>query len=356
METEEQVLYMKDNTGAIREWGISYDGEDIIIRHGQLNGSMQYQREFVPEGKASRSLEEQIDSRMNSRINKQLDKGYVYDLTVAKTRDRPVNAMGLPKPMLAQKLRDVKNINYEGAITQPKFDGNRCLIYCEDGVNKAYSRNGKAITAIKHILSDIQLEDGMILDGELYCHGYPLQTIVSWIKREQEETAKINYHLYDIVSPHLPYTARSDIIRTLPIGQSIKPVYGDSIDSHESLLDRFRAYREQGYEGAILRWGNTGYEDGKRSKSLVKVKSWESEEFPVLDVYSSSDGWGILECSTPSGDLFRVSAPGDMNQKKYALLFKEHFIGRMVTIEYAQLTKDGIPFHPIAINFRDEIQ
>ena len=355
MNVDETVLYMKDNLGALREWAIQYDGEDIIIRHGQVGGSMQYQTEFVPYGKAARSLEEQICSRIDSRISKQMDKGYTSDRALAEARLRPVNQMGLPKPMLAHKLRDVKNINYEGAIAQPKFDGNRCLIYCEDGINKAYSRNGKPITAIKHILSDLQLEDGMILDGELYCHGYPLQTIVSWIKREQPETVNIKYHLYDIVSPHLAYTGRSDIIRTLPIGSSISPVYGDPIDSHEALLERFRYYREEGYEGAILRWGDTGYEDGKRSKSLVKVKHWEDSEFEVVNIFESNDGWGVLECMADNGRMFRVSAPGSMSEKTRYLIDSEKFIGKFVTVEYSQLTKDGIPFHPVAKSFRDDI-
>ena len=180
METEETVLYMKDNTGALREWGIKYDGDQIVIRHGQTGGSMQYQYEGVEEGKASRSLEEQIDLRINSRISRQMDKGYVYSRNEAESRARAVNAMGLPKPMLAHKLRDVKNINYEGAIVQPKFDGNRCLLYCKDGVNRAYSRNGKPIDAIGHILDDIDIPEGMILDGELYCHGESLHLDRDW--------------------------------------------------------------------------------------------------------------------------------------------------------------------------------
>ena len=354
---EETVLYIKDNKGALREWGIQFDGEDIVIRHGQVGGSMQYQREFVAEGKAARTLEEQIDSRIQSRINKQLDKGYVSSINEAASRDRPLNTMGLPKPMLAHKLRDVRNINYTGAIAQPKFDGNRCLIYCEDGINKAYSRNGKPVTAIKHILQDIQLEEGMILDGELYCHGYPLQTIVSWIKREQEETLKLKYHLYDIVAPDLAYKARSEVIRTLPLGKSISPVYGDPIGSHEALIEAFRRYRGQGYEGAILRWGDFGYEDGKRSKSLVKVKEWQDDEFVVIDILRSSDDWAILVCElSDSGKTFRVSAPGSITEKQVVLDNRDRYIGRSVTVEYANLTKDGVPFHPVATHWRDDIQ
>ena len=55
---EEQILYMKDNLGVLRLWGIHYDEDegDIVIRHGQVGGLMQQQTEFVPYGKAARSL------------------------------------------------------------------------------------------------------------------------------------------------------------------------------------------------------------------------------------------------------------------------------------------------------------
>ena len=351
----ETVLYIKDNTGKLREWAIHFDGDDIVIRHGQVGGSMQYQTEFVAEGKAARSLEEQIDSRIQSRINKQLDKGYVYSANEAEMMARPTNQLGLPKPMLAHKLKDVKRINYEGAVAQPKFDGNRCLIYCEDGINKAYSRNGKPITAIRHILRDIQLEEGMILDGELYCHGKSLQTIVSWIKREQPDTALLKYHLYDVVIPGLAYKYRSQLIRTLPKGESISPVYGESVGSHEALLKAFRRFREQGYEGAILRWGDFGYEDGRRSKSLVKVKEWHDEEFTVVDIHESADGWAVLECMLPNSTTFRVSAPGGIYDKIRILECREDYIGREVTVEFADFTEAGKPFHPVAIRFREEV-
>lgn len=354
MNTEETILYIRDNTGAMREWAISSVANKIIIRHGQIGGSMQYQTEVISEGKASRSMDEQVMSRMASRISKQRDKGYVSNWNKA-VHLKATNTLGLPKPMLAKKIADVKNIDYEGAIVQPKFDGNRCLIYCENGINKAYTRNGKPIDSITHILQDIEMEEGTILDGELYCHGHPLQTIVSWVKRRQEATLKLKYHVYDVIID-LPYNARSNILRQLSFGNSISPVYGTIIRDYDDLIRLFRTYRSTGYEGAILRWGDQGYEDGKRSKSLVKVKHWEDDEFEVLDVISSKDYWGVLVCGIPNGEYFTVSAPGTMGEKTEILLNKENYIGKMVTVEYANLTQDGIPFHPVAIHFRDEIQ
>lgn len=349
------TLYMKDNAGAIRQWSISAYAGRITIEHGQMGGAMQVQTETVTEGKQSRDLFAQVQSRMDSRISRQRDKGYIDDPMVAGSRSNALNALGLLKPMLAQPIKNVKGIDWEGAIAQPKFDGNRCMIYCEDGINKAYTRNGKHIDTIQHILNDIVLEEGMCVDGELYCHGFPLQTIVSWVKRKQDLTLKLNYHLYDIVSI-LPYKGRSDLLRGLPIGDSIKPVYGDPVASESELYGRFRDYRIDGYEGAILRWGLAGYEDGKRSKSLVKIKEWEDAEFLVLDVIPSADGWAILECSLPNYKSFRVSAPGSISEKMDILNNKDHYIGRMVTVEYANLTADGVPFHPVAINFREDIQ
>lgn len=351
----ETILYMKDNAGAMREWGISAEYGTITIRHGQMGGSMQYQTETITEGKASRTLEEQVDSRMNSRISKQKDRGYVEDEFEAAGRPNALNAIGMIKPMLAQPIKNVKNIDYTDAVTQPKFDGNRCIIYCEDGINKAYSRNGKPITSIQHILNDIVLHEGMIVDGELYAHGYPLQTIVSWVKREQANTLKLKYHLYDIALP-VSYKRRSIVLRGLPIGESISFVRGDPVASESEVYGRFRVYRDDGYEGAILRWGTTGYEDGKRSKSLIKIKEWQDDEFLVVGIESSKDGWARLECALPNFETFHVSAPGTIWEKTEILDNKHNYIGRMVTVEYANLTADGVPFHPVALHFRDEIQ
>ncbi len=348
---------MKDNTGSMRVWSISSIGQTITIRHGQLGGSMQYKLETVQTGKATRTLDEQMMSRMASRISKQRDKGYRSNIDTAKGMDRPVNTLGMPKPMLAKKLRDVKDIDFTNAIAQPKLDGNRCLIYRSeiDGKNRAYSRNGKPMEAIDHILDDISIGDNTILDGELYCHGYPLQTIVSWVKRKQENSLKLKYHLYDIVM-NWPYKERLEVLENTIHGDTVELVPSVSCNDISELMMHFREYREQGYEGAILRWGETGYEDGKRSKSLVKVKAWEDDEFFVIDIIPSKDGWGILVCDDKHGETFRVSAPGSMPEKYKILINKELYIGRDVTVEYANLTNDGVPFHPVAIGFRDEIQ
>lgn len=348
-----KTLYAKDNNGAIRIWQIGIENDKIKIEHGQLGGAIQEQFEEVEYGKAGRDRLEQIESRMRSRINSKIDAGYIESLERAQHEKR-TNAAGLLKPMLAQPLKNIKNADYSNAYVQYKYDGNRCLITNQNGELIAYSRNGKRIETLDHILNDVNIPEGTTLDGELYCHGFPLQTIVSWIKRKQAHTDKIKFHAYDIIE-NISYQDRLSMLLDLDLkfGPSAELVPTWQVNSFEETQKHFKMARDQGYEGSIIRLDDYGYEDGKRSKGLIKVKAWQDAEFSVADIFKSADGWAILECELPNGKTFRVSAPGSIEEKRYVLENKDYYIFRTIRVEYAQLTKDGVPFHPVAINWRN---
>lgn len=344
-------LYAKDNNGAIRVWRIGiYDGK-IKIEHGQVNGAMQSQVEDVTEGKGGRDRLAQIESRMRSRISSKIDAGYVEDIARAKT-ERRTNAAGLLKPMLAKKLSDVKNVDYNNAFVQYKYDGNRCLITKRGGEVIAYSRNGKILQNLEHITKDIDLDEGMTIDGELYCHGFPLQTIVSWIKRKQAHTERIKFHAYDTLMD-ASYIQRLSVLNDLNLHGASEVVPTWQVNTLDHAMEHFKKARKDGYEGSIIRLNDYGYEDGKRSKGLIKVKEWHDAEFAVIDIHESADGWAILECTLSNNKTFRVSAPGNIREKRYVLENKDFYIFRHVRVEFAQYTKDGVPFHPVAIDWRN---
>lgn len=98
---------------------------------------------------------------------------------------------------------------------------------------------------------------------------------------------------------------------------------------------------------------SVGYEDGKRSGSLIKLKAWEDQEFPIVDITASADGWAILNCLAPNGKPFTVSCPGDVPFKRYVLMNKDKFIGKDVTVQFAYWTEEGKPFHCVATAIRD---
>jgi ATP-dependent DNA ligase len=324
------------------------------MEYGTWGGfSTTVKTEDVEDGKASRSRKEQIMSRMASRISKQRDKGYVPDFAQAEASSA-VNAINMPKPMLAQPFDKVKDISGD-IYMQYKYDGNRCLIAKKDGEVFAYSRNGKLITSIDHILEQCKdIPEGTILDGELYCHGVPLQTLRSWISKNQAESNNLVYMLYDMVI-NQPFYKRLEAIKNLKLSYPIKEVFYKLLPPLEldfKLPLELEKAIKNGYEGLILRHSNAPYETGKRSKSLVKVKQWLDKEFIVEDISASADGWAILHLLSDNGKPFKVSAPGTIADKEKALLQKESFIGQEVTVQYACLTKDSIPFHPIAVAWR----
>ena len=348
------TLYKQDTRGSIRAWSVWAEGNVIYIEHGLLNGAQQLKTETVPRGLAGRTLEEQVRSRVRSRINKQLDQGYKLTLEEAKYK-AGTNALGFVKPMLAKPYEKVRSIDLGEAYLQRKYDGHRCLITKQNSKIIAYSRQGKIIPSIDHIVETLDLEEGQTLDGELYCHGVPLQTIGSWIKREQEATKNLAYHVYDMVSDDkfqdrlyaagvaTQFSTQANIVPTI------------RAHSEDHIHNHFRLSREKGYEGSILRWGDKGYQAGARSSHLVKIKATQDAEYKVVDVHPSKDGWAILECLLPSGDTFRVLAPGTQAQKMKVLENRLEFLGRYVTVEFANLTRDGIPFHPRATRWLDLI-
>ena len=346
-----QVLYAKDVSGSIRVWMISAHAGGLTIEYGQLGGALQTKEEDIRVGKGGRTLDQQIYLQYLSRINKQFQKGYLEDLEAVK-RARRTNAMGLLRPMKAQPIAKVRDINYGQAFYQHKYDGNRCLVTKCNGVNVAYSSNGKSVDTLSHITNDIVLEEGETIDGELYCHGVPLQTINSW-KSHIDTAMNLSLRVYDIIE-NSPYIDRLERLESLKLGGNAILVPTVRVYDEESLDELLASSLASGYEGGMLRWGDAGYEDGKRSKNIAKIKVFMDDEYEVVDIVNSKDGWAILVCEMPDGKRFSVSAPGSFDKKFEIAMHANEYVNRMVNVKYANLTKAGIPFHPVATMFRDK--
>lgn len=350
-EIPETALYMKDAKGIVREWKIQQNGGDIVIHHGVVNGQQQQVRETVKQGKAARTLQQQIESRINSRINKQELKG--YKRTLEEALAGRTNALGLYRPMLAQSYQKVKNVSIENSWVQMKYDGCRMLVTKQNGKLLAYSRNGKIMENIDHILNGINIPEGTTLDGECYAHGHSLQEVVSWIKRKQANTYRLEYHIYDLVSSEI-FANRLEILRSYQYGQMAHLVPTQHISEIDSIQKQFSKAKETGYEGLILRTDVAGYEDGKRSKSLLKIKQFLDDEFTVIEIEKSDKNRTVVTCLARNGKTFKVSPPGTLPERLKVYDNYEFYIGKTLRIEYSVLTADGIPFHGVATEWRDK--
>jgi ATP-dependent DNA ligase len=353
------TLYAIDNKGQVRVWSVEELGDGLMISHGVLNGLMQEKHESILVGLATRTLEEQMHSRAESRIKKKIDAGYCMTLEEAQNKPH-TNSLGFKKPMLAAKFKDCKKIDYYDLFVQYKYDGNRMLVRNENGTNIAYTRNGKPIETIPEIIEQMIIPEGVTIDGEIYCHGESLQTIVSWVKRRQENSLKLRYHAYDVMVND-GYESRFSMLTEMELGDfaEVVPTYKYSPDQGKTIKQLLIESIELGYEGLILRQNDCSYETGKRSKSLIKVKQFLDDEFKITGMHLSKDGLPMLNLITDKGVTFKATVPGSMEQKHAYYADIEKTVKKWVRLEFSQWTKDDVPFHPTAtdiLNHKHELK
>ena len=346
------TLYRKNALG-IGRWSIWFDGDTIHIAHSStLDGSAVMHEEVVNRGCQGRTIEEQVKSRIRSRVSKQRDKGYVE--SIEEAAKGAFNQLGLLPPMLAQVYQGSVPSG-EAAWTQRKLNGLRCLITRQDDVLIAYTRKGKVIEHIHEILAEADqfVSEGDTIDGELYSHGTSLQTINSWVKRRQGDTGKLLYAMYDFVSKDT-YGDRHAQLTDMTANRGLKRCivlpkrpYIDEITRAEE----FASARAKGFEGLMIRLDRGGYESNKRSANLLKDKAKFDTEATCKDIVLSDKGNPVcIVCY--EGKEFRVSPPGSHEERMGAYRDKTKYVGRQVEIEYRELTDDGLPFHAVATKWR----
>jgi len=351
-------LYKKDAKGNTRLWRIyQTDTDEFQWEHGMLNGEMQIEAKCV-EAKAGRTDQEQVDLEMNSKIESKKNAGYVDD--IRKISSVIKNQLGFEKQMKAKLLKDgdTPNVVYGShSHLQRKLNGHRCTVVRLSGVVTAYSSGGKPITSIEHILDGIRILEGQKLDGELYIHGLSLQKISSKVRKKKEQATDLEFRIFDQVSDE-PFIDRYNSIpkQTNPNCIIVETIQVFNFSEVKKLFKQFRA---EGYEGAMLRHGKKGYEAGRRSGSIYKIKKMEGEgyyddEFKVIGIVASTEGWARLVCVTKGGQKFKVSCHGDVAYKKYVLRNIEKFVGKFVKVEYPELTDSGKPSQPIALDWREK--
>jgi DNA ligase-1 len=98
---------------------------------------------------------------------------------------------------------------------------------------------------------------------------------------------------------------------------------------------------------------NKAYEN-KRSKSLMKHKSFIDEEYTILDIVEGEGNRtgtaGYMVFETENGDRFKSNVKGTWEETAEMLKNKKKLIGKEATIKYFNLTPAGIPRFPYVTN------
>lgn len=345
------TIYKKDTTGKIRQITITTEGDKVIQISGVVGSDKLVRNESVCIGKNigkknETSPEQQALLEATAKIKSKLDKEYHQTIEQAETSQTLL-------PMTGVVFSEVEDKIVFPCYVQPKLDGMRGL---KDG-HRMISRGNKEITTINHILNEL-IGVNSILDGEIYVHGLTFQDNMKLIKKYRKgETEQVKYHVYDMVLTDTPFIERYDKLKDLieshnPANIVLVPTY--IINNKEELLMRHSQFLSEGYEGSIVRWGETGYEINKESKSLVKFKDFLDLACEIVDVVPSEKrpSHGSFICKLPSGETFGTGMRFSHKDREDILINKQNYIGETAEIRFFEYSNDHVPRFPVCVGLR----
>lgn len=259
-------------------------------------------------------------------------------------------------------------INKFPCMGQPKINGIRCTIRYTNNKPILKSKEGKVynVAHIEDFLtlnSDIfNLYPNLVLDGELYIHGELLQDIRSAVVKPNLNTPRVKFILFDLAIENETNLSRWNFIK-----HKIKPILDQYLNccievirtvkitndtSAQKLTDLFIS---QGYEGSIFRQEAAMYGFGSRKQSMTKLKRCISDEFKITDIVpqEKDNTKGNYRCITKEGLYFDVTPDGVDFFKRELLLNKHDYIGKNLTCDFYEWTKDNKPFHVLRSTVRD---
>ena len=216
-------------------------------------------------------------------------------------------------------------------------------------------RNDPTLLAIFHASPDL------ILDGELYKHGWTLQKISGTcrLKERNSDCDQLEYWIYDYIDSK-PFSERYEIL------MEMQPLFADhskiKVIDHVKMSGWLRIKKEhdkyvhEGFEGLCARNPSKEYGVGKRSGLyLWKLKNYKDDEFEVTGVKTGLRPEDMcFTLKTKEGKPFSAKPVGDADTRKYYLEHGSDFVGKMATCKYFYLSEDKVPLQPVLQHFRPE--
>lgn len=282
------------------------------------------------------------------------------------------------KPLLAH-VYEPHRVTYP-CYVQPKLNGIRALY--QNGAFQSRDELPFPNGLLAHLAKPLRgiFSPEIILDGELYVHGWPLQRInaaVTPVRQTPiEDTVKVEYHVFDVVDFGKSFINRwSTNLKILPLKVFRVPT---PMAEHEGKADNF--YSEWvglGYEGMMYRLGSCPYtipkqvgrlpsqplmrgskflsDKDNRCWHLLKRKDWQDDEFECLHAQEGEGKLkgtlGALVCASHAtrpgeGRHSTFSVGSGLTDAERAYYWANPPIGRQIKVKYLVLSSDGIPLNP----------
>lgn len=309
--------------------------------------------------------------------------------------------------MRANKFED-KRIKSWPVAVEPKLDGFRYTFICRNGNGGFFTRSGKRAPSVDHMVQPIievaskilrenassdlanlifDNTDGLcfVLDGEMLA-GDAFNETSGALRRASEEATKAQFHIFDLLSfaefdavgtVNRSYADRRKLVENFIEVSNLTPhkekltktprYLANNVDEVMGFYEKFQA---RGLEGAMVKLLEGGY-DKKKSFGWLKIKAEESEDLPIVGAFPGEPNTKYANCLgglivLRDGVQVRVGGGfSDVEREEVWQLWlhdapigedpiEKKLLGRLIEVEYHEVTPDGSLRHPRFKCFRDD--
>jgi ATP-dependent DNA ligase len=263
---------------------------------------------------------------------------------------------------------------------QPKLNGIRALY--QNGYFQSRDEIPFNQVLLKHIADVLQqhVPANLVLDGELYVHGWALQRINAAVTPVRlsptPDTLQVQYHIFDCVDFKLPFAERHNLLLQMLLGSPVELVITRKVHTPAEADAWYVQFVNIGYEGMMYRINGCPYTTPKalwheyaphaytgkpprsgfladknnRSNHLLKRKDWQDDEFICVNVVEGegkrSGMVGAFECITKDKKTFSVGSFAGFTNSNLMYYLEYPPIKRKLKIKYLCLSDAGIPLNP----------
>lgn len=247
-------------------------------------------------------------------------------------------------------------------FVQPKLNGVRALY--QSGILQSRDEKLFSYPVVRHIIDELaSLKLGnLMLDGELYVHGWRLQKINGAVATNRtsprEDSHEVEFHVFDAIDERgfkTPFSERflehASFLRDAKLPH-VKVVDTALAQGRYDVDVYFKMWCGKGYEGLMARpdgpyqLGETSHGTTFRSPYLWKYKSWKDAEYECVDTTlgegKADVGIGALVLRNAYGNTFNCGT-GFTDEERYELLIHTP-IGKLVKVRYVEMTANGTPY------------
>jgi len=257
----------------------------------------------------------------------------------------------------------------DGWYVSRKIDGARCVaIVDSNGDATFYSRTGKEFDTLGVVAGGIKalgVKD-VVFDGELCLvddeGNEDFQGIMKQLKKKDHTIPNPSYKIFDMISHDEFYSKKGEknkpySVRLSNLNEVMKKnecpcltvLYQELIEDDEHFAEWSVTAQNDGWEGLMLR-ADEPYK-GKRSKDLLKFKSFFDDEYEVVDVEMGPFRYVLngkeheetmLSCVMikHKDHIVRVGSGFSIDQRQEFYCDPCKILGKIITVQYFEETKN----------------